>query len=688
MSAAILVFRLALRSILAHRFKSFIVGGLLFVGTYAVIMGNALLDSVEEGMERVVTGSLSGQYQVYSSSARDPLQLFGGFGLGSTEIGEIERFEVIEGALSKVSHVRSVVPMGITNATVFGRNDIDRVLSDLRDAVREDNKPLQEALIGKARRIVSELARESDMQRTIADPAAYAKARESIIKAASSEFWSDFERDPLAGLDFLDSRIAPLASDGRLLYLRVIGTDPVQFAENFDRFHVVLGTAIPEGKPGFLFSHRTYEELIKNPVAVELDKILREVTVDGKVIAEDPLLQERIARNARQYRRISLQLAPSDASALLDFLRAELGDSKADLDTLLSRFLAVDDANLVARHKLFVEQIAPKIKLYEVAVGETITLRGFTKSGYLKAVSVPVYGTYEFSGLEGAGLQSAANLIDLVTFRELYGKMSDEAKSELSGIRASAGVREIDRSSAEEMLFGGSAPEAVVPVDAPLGTIDVDIASIEQIDPHDRTFSPRDLHQGLALSAAVVLDDPSKAAFVRGELENVAKRYGLKVVDWQAASGSFGQFITVMQLVLWVALGIIFLVALIIVNNAMVMATLDRVPEIGTLRAIGAGRSFILWLFLLETALIALSAGGLSSLLAFGTVRWLQEVGVPAPAGILVLLFGGPRLYPSIGADDMLFGVATITLVAILSTLYPARLAARVPPIVAMQGRE
>ena len=39
-----------------------------------------------------------------------------------------------------------------------------------------------------------------------------------------------------------------------------------------------------------------------------------------------------------------------------------------------------------------------------------------------------------------------------------------------------------------------------------------------------------------------------------------------------------GQFVTVMRMVLVVALTIIFVVALIIVTNAMVMATLDRVP--------------------------------------------------------------------------------------------------------------
>ena len=40
------------------------------------------------------------------------------------------------------------------------------------------------------------------------------------------------------------------------------------------------------------------------------------------------------------------------------------------------------------------------------------------------------------------------------------------------------------------------------------------------------------------------------------------------------------------------------------------------------------------------------------------------------------------------GLDDLMFGLVTITVVAVGSTLYPATMAARVPPIVAMRGNK
>ncbi|MEQ1569474.1 MAG: FtsX-like permease family protein [Myxococcota bacterium] len=690
MSAAQLILVLAYRSLLAHRVKSAVVGGLLLFGTFAVVVGNALLGSIESEMERSLTGSLAGHLQLYAADAKDPLTLFGGFGMGSADVGEIPAVEGILPELLARPEVQSVVPMGITTATVFGRNDIDQVLSDLRDAARTGEAPA--VLVARLRRIVDDLATESATQQAIGRPDVVAKTREALDQVSAPAFWTAFDpgAEPgaaLAALDTLDAKVAPLASDGRVLYLRVVGTDPDQFATTFPRFHVVEGKPIPPGKPGFLFSHRTYEELVKNPVAAELDRLLTEVRVNGKSIADDPLLQQRVARNANQYRRISFQLEPDEAVAVEEWLRRLLpGEADGDdLDALLRAFLTVDDATIEGRVAAFYEQLAPKIDLYAVPVGSTITLRGFTRSGYMKAVEVPVYGTYEFTGLEDAGLQTASNLVDLVTFRELYGKMSDRDRGELDAIRASVGVADVSRADAEAALFGGGAVESAATA---VGSVNVDLDAVVAQDPWAKQYPKEELERGLALNLAVVLKDPSRLEEARAAIAPIAAAHGLQVIDWKVAAGTLGQFVTVMRLVLVVALSIIFLVALIIVNNAMVMATLDRVPEIGTLRAIGAQRSTVLGLFLAETTMLGLVAGGLGAALGVAFVAWLGVVGIPAPAQVLVVLFGGPRLYPTVGLADVGFGLITITVVAVASTLYPAVMAARVPPIVAMQGRD
>lgn len=699
MSALGLILTLAWRSVLSHRVKSLVIGSLLFAGTFVVVLGNALLDSVEEAMQALIVDSLAGQFQVKEADTKDQLSLFGGFGLGSADIGDIPAYEDVEKAFLAVDGVEHVVPMGVTNATVFGRNEIDQVLVDMRDALRE-GRP-DDARLGaeRARRIVEALASETATSEALADAATFAKTQEAIRIASEPTFWQAFEpttsgstgapdqdqaRDPLGALDFLDARIAPLASDGRLLYLRVIGTDPQQFVKVFPRFRLIQGQVIPPGKPGFLFNESTYQELVKNRVATELDRLRKGYERDGDRIADDPLLQQRVKRMAQQYRRVTFQLDPQEAVTLEAALRAELPAVEGDLDALVQAFLTVDDSNLVARHDWFYAHVAPLLPMYDTPVGGTITLRGFTQSGYVRAVEVPVYGTYLFDGLQDAGLEQGSNMVDLVTFRELYGKMSERAKDELAGIKAKVGVKEVSRADAEAALFGGGGEvEAAI---AEPQVVNVNLDAVRAQDPFERSFPPEDLRRGLVLDAAIRLTDPSQAAALRPELERVAATLGLEVLDWKEASGLLGQIVTVLRLVLLIAVAIIFLVALIIVNNAMVMATIDRVPEIGTLRAIGARRSTVLGLFLTETAILALVFGGLGAGTAAGLVTWLGQVGIPAPAKQLVVLFGGNHLYPAVGVDDLVFGLVAVTVVALGSTLYPATMAARVPPVVAMRG--
>jgi ABC-type lipoprotein release transport system permease subunit len=691
MGRLLLVVRLAFGSLVAHRIRSLFVGGLLLFGTFLVVTGSALLGSVQSSMEGAITGSLAGHIQVYAEDAPDELEVFGGMDLGSKDIGEIEAFEAISGPLSQLDNVAHVVPMGIVNATVFGRNEIDEVLSQLRDSVAQDDARLQPPLIGRVRRIVGDLAAEADLQAAIVDAELARESSEALRRVGSDAFWAGFQDEPLEALDFLDSKIAPMAADGDLYYLRIIGTDPGKFAEVFDRFYIVDGTAIPEGKRGVLLSKRTYEELIKNKVARELDDIHAQVA-DGSIIADDPVLQQQISRNVKQYRRITFQLDPDEAMQVEGRLRTLLGDQESDLETMVRGLLDVNDANLAAHFAFFYEEIASRIDLYAVEVGGLVTLRGFTQSGYVRSINVPLYGTYELRGLEKAGLQSAANIADLVTFRELYGKMSDRERAELAAIRAEVGVKHVSRESAEDMLFGGSDDlvEQVVEEDE-AQPIEVDLSGIaNNSDPWADTYPVEELRNGLVLNAAIVLKDPSRLWETIAEVVAVsdAEGLGLQVVDWQTAAGMTGQFILVMQLVIYITLFIIFLVAMILINNAMVTSTLDRVPEIGTLRAIGAARWLVTSLFLLEALVLGAVAGVLGAGLAVALVSWLGHVGVPAVDDILVLLFAGERLHPTVGVSDVLFGLLTVTAVAGLSAIYPALMAARVPPVVAMQGEQ
>jgi ABC-type antimicrobial peptide transport system permease subunit len=272
---------------------------------------------------------------------------------------------------------------------------------------------------------------------------------------------------------------------------------------------------------------------------------------------------------------------------------------KAGLDELIKRFLTVDESSIEARHRFFYAVIAPMVRLYEVAVGDTLTIRGYTKSGYLKAVNVKVYGAFRFKGLERSDIAGGHNLLDMLTFRDLYGYMTEERRKEADKIRSQVGVREVVRASAEDALFGEGS-EVVERREAEKRFdefAEVKLGGIAQKkDATTSTFSQTTIDRGVALNAAVILEDAEQLEATRDEIKRTseARGLGIQVVDWQTAAGIVGQFIILIRIVLYIAIAIIFTVALVIINNSMITATMERVTEIGTMRAIGAQRSVVM----------------------------------------------------------------------------------------------
>jgi ABC-type lipoprotein release transport system permease subunit len=195
----------------------------------------------------------------------------------------------------------------------------------------------------------------------------------------------------------------------------------------------------------------------------------------------------------------------------------------------------------------------------------------------------------------------------------------------------------------------------------------------------------------VALNAAVILDDPRRIGETMPKLVEAAARAGMKVkaVTWLEAAGIVGQSMGLLRMVLYLAVLIIFAVALVIINNAMVMATLQRVKEIGTMRAIGAQRRFVLVLVVVEVVTTGLVFGGLGAalgILIVHAVGWTG--GIAATNDTMYFLFSGPALIPRLGTASLVTSVVIVFLVSILSALYPAVLAMRVTPLEAMQSDE
>jgi ABC-type lipoprotein release transport system permease subunit len=697
-----LLLQVAFRNLFTSKIN-LLIGGIIFFGTLLVVVGGALLDSMDSAMSRSIIGSVAGHIQVYSDESRDELGLFGQMG-GEPDLAALDDFSRIKPVLEKHPNVKTVVPMGTNGALITSGNTVDLTLARLRDLYRKradegETPALREnidSLKAHVRQMVAIMEEELAKSRELLAASAREPAEiEALARARSEEFWADFEKDPFASLEFLENRIAPQIPDGDLLYVRYAGTDLDAFQRTFDRMEVVDGQPVPAGQRGMLLSKFFYEEYLKLKTARRLDLIKQERDVNQKLIATDPQLQRWVKENQTQTREIAFQLDPIKTKQAVERLQKVLGSQETKLEPLLSAFLATDDANFDTRYKQFYSELAPLLELYRIRLGDSLTITAFTRSGYVQSVNVKIYGTYQFKGLEKSALAGALNLMDLMSFRDLYGYLSADKKAEISELQKQSGVKAVDRASAEEALFGEESGNTLV-AEATPGLVEDDkafeggLGSLRRDDLTKRIYSQSEIESGVVLSSAVLLKDPEKLDQTMAELKQAAKDAGLplRVVSWQQAAGIIGQFVLMAKLVLYFAVFIIFVVALVIINNAMMMATLQRVREVGTMRAIGAQRSFVLGMVLVETLLLGLVFGVGGAAVGSGIMAALGSAGIPAGNEALYFFFSGPRLYPSLSAGNLVAAFVIVLVVSAISTLYPAFLATRVSPLQAMQTDE
>ncbi len=729
--------QISLRNLLAHKVKSVIVGAILVAGTVLVLLGAALLGTIERTMADGIIGSVSGHLQISAEGAKDPLVLFPG-PLDGNEIGVIEDFPKVRAAIEALPGVKAVVPQGFDYAMIFAANLIDTKLARLRE-LHKLGKPKEEAAVrDHVRRIVTLLDEDlSRIRKTInldRDDTAR-RGVEDVHKAAQPAFWADFAADFDRKMEFLENRVAQMAVGEDILFLRYMGTDTARFRKSFERFEMLKGEPTPAGMRGLMLNSLYYEEFLKQKTARRLDKIRDKRALGASFATDDELIEWR-RMNLAQYKEVTWQLDDLASERVRGALLRALGESAAarpataasgdqsEVDRLVLALLDTNDDNFDQRYKLFYDVVAPELKLYRVDVGDTLTIRAVSQGGYMSSVNVKVYGVFRFRGMDKSPFSGGVCVMDIVSYRDLYGYVTAEQKQEISTLEVRAGVVEIAADKAEDELFGDDATaiELPVPVTAAIdvtptavadgGAQDAGVPALAQaatpafdefagVDMAqgaqawnrsllNAKYEQRDIDGGVVRNAAVLLHNREDASRVGAAIQELSKRDGLriKVMNWQEAAGILGQFVAVIYAVLLIAILGVFGVALLVINNSMVLSTLERTREIGTIRAIGGSRRFVLIMFLIESVVLGVVFGVIGVLVGSGIIATMGEIGIPAANDTLTFVFGGPRLYPTMAPGHVLFALSLVIFVTIVSTLYPALLAVRVTPLEAMQPKE
>src|SRR5262249_47560056 len=191
-----ILIRIALRNLFATKLN-LIIGGIILVGTLLVVVGGALLDSMDQSMSRSIIGSGAGNIQVYSAKSKDPLALYGAMG-SEPDLSAIDDFSKVKTALESIPDVKTVVPMGINAALITSGNTVDIALEKLRRLVRQRQQgnagPELEAKLKSQKEYVRQILRvlQSDMKKRsvlVSDKAIEPENVAALERASSNEFW-------------------------------------------------------------------------------------------------------------------------------------------------------------------------------------------------------------------------------------------------------------------------------------------------------------------------------------------------------------------------------------------------------------------------------------------------------------------------------------------------------------------
>lgn len=159
-----------------------------------------------------------------------------------------------------------------------------------------------------------------------------------------------------------------------------------------------------------------------------------------------------------------------------------------------------------------------------------------------------------------------------------------------------------------------------------------------------------------------------------------------KVGDWKQAAGFIANMASTIGWVLNGAMILIGVIAIIIIMNTLVISVTERLTEIGTMRAIGAQKTLVRKLIILETLILSISASIIGIIIGALVIGLLHWVGLNPPGDFFALLLVGQPLYPTLAIQEAFNALFMMVSASLAASYYPLTIALRVSPVVAMEG--
>lgn len=186
--------------------------------------------------------------------------------------------------------------------------------------------------------------------------------------------------------------------------------------------------------------------------------------------------------------------------------------------------------------------------------------------------------------------------------------------------------------------------------------------------------------------AAVKLKDSGKTAQTITALNKWFDEEGLvaQALPWDRSMLQYAATIQMTQSLMIVVLTLLAVVVLIVIMNTLVVSVMERTAEIGTMRAIGAKRSFVRRLFYTESFLLSFIGAVCGIALAIIVGLIFNTLGIRFSNETLAVMFGGYKIQTAISPIAVLSTLAAMLAAGVIANWYPVGLALKISPLEAI----
>ena len=159
----------------------------------------------------------------------------------------------------------------------------------------------------------------------------------------------------------------------------------------------------------------------------------------------------------------------------------------------------------------------------------------------------------------------------------------------------------------------------------------------------------------------------------------------LEVLSWKDLATGMRFMVEVKDTYTFFIVGIILIALLFSIINTMLMAVLERVHEIGMLKALGMNKPRIFAMILLETIYLALIGGPLGLLLSWTSISYFGVHGIDLGDAAYGEMGYSNLVYPQLEMTVYAQVTVMVLIMALLAAIYPARKALKLNPVEAIR---